>query len=347
MPTIKDIAAKANVSIKTVSRVINGESGVSDATRQHVQDIICEMDFVPNLSAQRLKRGKSELIALVLPRVESPYAITLFGSVLAETRKRHYFVLVLEYNPNEAGGHRSIERIIKNQRVDGLIIAPPGGDNDHLVTFLQNSNIPYVVITPNHPEAHELSVATTDREGAFEATQYLISLGHERIAYVTCLQSERFSQERLAGYVAAMDEAGLRVHTQLICEGEYSIESGYEAAAELLKMPEPPTAIFAGNDEMAVGVILATSQFGVRVPDELSVMGFDDAAISRQIYPRLTTVNQPIAEMARASIKLLVDRIEGKNTKPAHLHIPTCLVVRNSCAVRRQEHQTAERQKLS
>ncbi len=347
MPTIRDIAAKANVSIKTVSRVINGEPGVSDVTRQHVQDIIREMDFVPNLSAQRLKRGKSELIALVLPRVESPYAIKLFANVLAETRKFHYFVLVLEHNPNEDRGRKSIERIIKNQHIDGLIIAPPGGDNEHLVGFLQHSNIPYVVITPNYPDAHELSVATTDRDGALDATRYLISLGHERIAYVTCLQSERFSQERLDGYVAAMNEAGLPVHTQLICEGDNSIESGHKAAVELLQMPEPPTAIFAGNDEMAVGVILATLQFGTRIPEELSVMGFDDAAISQQIYPRLTTVNQPIAAMARASIQLLVDRVEGKCTQPAHLLIPTSLVVRNSCAVRRHDYPLAERQELS
>ena len=333
MPTIKDIAAKANVSIKTVSRVINGKSGVSDGTRQHVQQIIHELDYVPNLSAQRLKRGKSDLIALVLPRVESPYAIKLFGSILAEARKLQYFVLVLEHNPNEDGGRTSIEHIIRNHQVDGLIIAPPGGDNPQLTTFLRENHIPYVVITPNYPETHHLLVRTTDRLGAEEAMRYLISLGHEQIAYLTCLQSERFSQDRLAGYMAAMEEAHLPVHDRLIWQGDNSVESGYEAALTLLQMSEPPTAIFAGNDEMAVGVILAASQLGVRVPEELSVMGFDDAPISQQIYPRLTTVFQPIAEMARASIEKLVNSIENKNTYPECVEIPTHLVVRNSCAV--------------
>jgi LacI family transcriptional regulator len=333
MSTIKDIAARANVSIKTVSRVINGESGVAEGTRQHVQQIIRELDYVPNLSAQRLKRGKSDLIALVLPRVESPYAIKLFSSILAEARKRQYFVLVLEYDPNEDGAHLSIEHIVRNHQVDGLIIAPPGGDNPQLTTFLQENHIPYVVITPNYPETHPLLVRTTDRLGAEEAMRYLISLGHTRIAYISCLQSERFSQDRLAGYMAAMAEAHLPIHEYFLCQGDNSVESGYEAALILLQMPEPPTVIFAGNDEMAVGVILAASQLGVHVPEDLSVMGFDDAPINQQIYPHLTTVVQPIAAMARASIEILVNGIENKNAYPECVEIPTHLVVRNSCAV--------------
>lgn len=333
MLTIKDVAAKANVSIKTVSRVINGESGVADETRQHVQKIICELDYVPNSSAQRLKRGKSELFALVLPRVESPYAIKLFSSILAELRKRQYFVIVLEYNPNEDDGRRSIEHIIKDQRVEGLIIAPPGGDNPQLTAFLRENNIPYVVITPNHPEEHLLFVETTDRLGAEEATRYLISLGHKRIAYLTCLPSEHPSQERLAGYTTAMEEARLPLQTELICKGDNSVESGYAAASALLQMPEPPTAIFAGNDEMAVGVILAAFQLGVRIPEELSVMGFDDAPISQQIYPRLTTVVQPITTLAQVSIEKLVHYIEHKNVASRCGPIPTRLVIRNSCAV--------------
>lgn len=333
MPTIRDVAARANVSIKTVSRVINGESGVADTTRQHVQSVIHELDYVPNLSAQRLKRGKSELIGLVLPRVESPYAIKLFGSILAEARKHQYYVLVLEHDPNENRGHRSIDRVIKNQRVDGLIIAPPGGDNARLITFLRDNNIPYVVITPNHPDEHHLSVGTTDRLGTVEAMRYLISLGHQRIAYITCLQTERFSQERLAGYVVAMEEAHLPVFPQLICDGDNSIDSGYQAASSLLQMQEPPTVILAGNDEMAVGVVLAAFQLGIRIPEELSVMGFDDAPISQQIYPRLTTIVQPIADMARVSIEKLVSYIEGKNMDAEQILIPTRLVIRNSCAV--------------
>jgi LacI family transcriptional regulator len=336
MTTIKDVAARANVSIKTVSRVINGESGVSDATRQHVQRIICEMDYVPNLSAQRLKRGKSELIGLILPRVESPFATRLFSSVLAEARNLEYFVLVLEYDPNKGAERETIERIVRNQRVDGLVIAPPGGDNPDLVAFLQDSNISYVVITPNYPDAHLLWVGTTDYQGVRESVRYLISLGHQRIAYVSCLQSEQPSLERMAGYMAAMDEANLSVHAQMVCEGDNSIDSGRETAMVLLQMPDPPTAICAGNDEMAVGTILAASQLSIRVPEELSVMGFDDVPISQQIYPQLTTVCQPITEMAHASVEMLVNHIEGKNTQDQHIQIPTHLVIRNSCAVRGQ-----------
>jgi LacI family transcriptional regulator len=333
MPTIKDIASQANVSIKTVSRVINGESGVSDATRHHVQQIIHDLDYVPNLSAQRLKRGKSELIALILPRVESPYAVRLFGSILAEARKHQYFLLILEHNPNTERGHKSLEHIIKNQKVDGLIIAPPGGDNTQLISFLKNSRIPYVVIQPNYPDAHYISVTTTDYQGALEATRYLISLGHERIAYVICVQSERFSHERLAGYKAALQEARLPMSNDLICQGDNSVESGQYAAMKLLQIPERPTAIFAGNDEMAVGVMLAAFHLGIRIPDELSIVGFDDAPISQQISPRLTTVVQPISDIARVSIELLLNLIENKTTHTGPVQIPTRLAVRHSCAI--------------
>jgi LacI family transcriptional regulator len=336
MTTIKDIAARANVSIKTVSRVINGESGVSDATRQHVQQIIHEMDYVPNVSAQRLKRGKSELIALVLPRVESPYANRLLGSVLAHANKFQYLVLVLEHDPNQGAERKTIERLLKNQRVDGLLIAPPGGDNPDLISFLKDNKIPYVVVSPNYPEAHRLSVETTEYLGVVEVVRYLISLGHVRIAHITCMPTERFSRDRQAGYKAALNEANLPICAELICEGDNSIESGYGAALSLLQMPDPPTAVCAGNDEMAVGTIMAASQLGIPIPEELSITGFDDVPISQQVYPHLTTVCQPIAEMARASVEMLVSHIEGKNTEDQHIQIPTHLVIRNSCVVRGQ-----------
>lgn len=334
MPTIKDVAAKAGVSIKTVSRVINNESGVSDETRQHVNNIVRELGYVPNLSAQRLKRGKSRLLALILPRIESPYAMTLFTHILAEARQRNYSVLVLENLPERSLPDTDyMGQVLKNHRVDGLITAPPGTDNPELFDFLKNNHIPYVIISPNFLNKHRFSLESTDRIGANEATRYLISLGHRRIAHITCMMSERFSQERRLGYIQAMQDAGLPVDNALIYEGDNSIKCGYEAACHLLRVSPPPTAIFAGNDEMAVGVMLAVLHLGARIPEDLSIIGFDDAPISEQVFPPLTTVAQSLPEIARVSVEKLLELIDQNSLKPNHVQISTRLVIRESCGV--------------
>ncbi|MBN1562939.1 MAG: LacI family DNA-binding transcriptional regulator [Anaerolineae bacterium] len=334
MPTIKDVAAKASVSIKTVSRVINDEPGVADSTRQRVNDAIQQLEYVPNLSAQRLKRGKSELFALLLPRVESPYAIKLFSCILREAQKRNYSILTL---PNRSGKEpantEQIARVVKNHRVDGLIVAPPGADNLVLMNFLKLNHVPYVTINPNLLNEHPFSVESTDDIGANEATRYLISLGHKRIAHIACMKTERFSHERQKGYLRALVDVGLAASPLLILQGDNSIESGYTAAQELLNSAEPPTAIFAGNDEMAVGVILAALHLGVTIPGELSVIGFDDTPISNQIFPRLTTIAQSIPEIARVSVENLLELIDDNTDLPQFVQIPTRLVLRDSCGV--------------
>ncbi|MBN1120940.1 MAG: substrate-binding domain-containing protein, partial [Anaerolineae bacterium] len=283
-------------------------------------------------SARRLRRGKSELFALALPRVKSSYAMKLFGCILAEARRHGFSILVLESSPD--GGASDIEQIgciVKNHNLDGLIVAPPGADNVVLMKFLKLNKIPYVTINPNLLNEHPFSVESTDRIGAYDATRYLISLGHRRIAHIMCLKTERFSYERRQGYLDAMEEAGLTEYTHLIGQGDTSMESGHRQALELLTLPEPPTAIFAGNDEMAVGAFLAAGHLGLSIPGDLSVIGFDDAPISTQVFPQLTTVAQPISEIARVSIEKLLEVIEQENHKCEYIQLPTQLVLRDSC----------------
>jgi LacI family transcriptional regulator len=334
MPTIKDVAAKAGVSIKTVSRVINDEPGVAVPTRQRVNEVIQQLEYVPNLSAQRLKRGKSELVALLLPRVESPYAIKLFSCILKEAQKRAYSILTIaNETSSDATNTEQIARVVKTHRIDGVIVAPPGADNLVLMNYLKLNHLPYITINPNLLNAHPFSVESTDELGANEATRYLISLGHKRIAHITCMKTERFSHERQKGYLHALENAAHSTASPLIVEGDNSIESGHNAALELLSLPEPPTAIFAGNDEMAVGVILAALHLGITIPGNLSVIGFDDAPISNQIFPRLTTIAQSISEIARVGVENLLALIEGKTDLPPFIQIPTRLVLRDSCGV--------------
>lgn len=334
MITIKEVATTAQVSIKTVSRVLNNEASVSDETRQHVQAVIDRLGYVPNLSARRLKSGKSRSLTLVLPLVTSSYASKLLSCVLAEARYHGYSLLVLEDQMEEPDGLKFIKRTILNRQSDGMLIAPPGADNPQLVEFVREHHVPIVLITPNHPNASYSSIEVTDRQGGREATRYLLQLGHRRIGHITTLKSERFSQERLAGYLDALSEAQIVVDAGLIQEGQNTVESGYDAALTLLDGPQPPTAFFAGNDEMAVGAMIAIWQRGRRVPEDISVVGFDDAPIARQVFPALTTVSQAIEDIARIAVNKLVGSIEGHSVETENLPVTTRLIVRLSCAPR-------------
>ncbi len=331
MATIKDVAIAAGVSLKTVSRVINDEPGVAIETRQQVQAVIHRLGYVPNISAQRLKSGRARTFTLVLPRVESPYASKLLSHVLAEARRRGYSVLVLEADANHQAGRELIERGINRRLSDGLLIAPPGGDSLDLLNTLQESAMPYVVITPHHIDKVPLSVDVTDRAGSEELVRYLISLGHQRIAHVGA-GSQRFAQERLAGYVQAFAAAGLPVDHALIRHGDTQVESGRLVAMNLLTLPDRPSAFFAANDEMAIGIMMAAWHLGLKVPDDVSVAGFDDVPIAQQVYPPLTTVCQPIDQMVQAAIDMLINAINARSPENIHLQVPTRLVIRHSCA---------------
>jgi LacI family transcriptional regulator len=332
MITIKDVAATAQVSIKTVSRVLNHEPSVAEATRQRVLSAVDLLGYVPNLSARRLKSGKSESLALILPRVTSPYASQLLSCVLAEARRHGYTLLVLEHSVDKAEGLEFVRRTLLHRQADGLLIAPPGADNAQLTEYVRTHDVPVVYITPRSLKQGYTCVEATDRIGALEATRYLLQLGHRRIAHVTGMMSQRFAQERLDGYLEALNEAAVPIDMNLIREGNNSVESGHEAACSLLDSAEPPTAFFAANDEMALGVMMLTWQRGLHIPNDVSIVGFDDIPLAQQVFPALTTVLQPIDEMARVAVSKLVDLIEGRNLEPVNVQIPTSLIIRLSCS---------------
>ena len=330
MATIKDVAIAAGVSLKTVSSVINNESGVADETRRQIQTVIRELGYVPNISAQRLKSGRATAFTLVLPRVESPFASKLLSHVLAEARRRGYSVLIVEADSTHPAGRDIIERGINRRQSDGLLIAPPGGDSLDMLNILQENGMPYVVITPHFLDRVPLFVDVTDRAGSEELVRYLISLGHRRIAHVGG-GSLRFAQERLAGYTQALTNAGIPIDADMIRHGDTQVESGRTIALDLLTRPDRPTAFFAANDEMAVGVMMAAWHLGLHLPEDVSVAGFDDVPIAQQVFPPLTTVIQPIDQMVKASIDMLIDAINERTPEHAHVQIPTRLVIRDSC----------------
>jgi LacI family transcriptional regulator len=335
-PTIKDVASAAQTSIKTVSRVVNDETGVSPEVRARVSQVIDDLGYVPNISARRLKRGQAEALALVLPRVESPYAMRLMSCFLKEASAAGYSVLVIEGDPKLAGERQVIERAIRLRQVDGLVIAPPLAECPGLLAELNQRVFPYVAITPNEVECVAYSVEAMDREGTAEATRYLISLGHRRIAYLTCGPGYRFSRERLVGFRQEMIASGIPPQQQLVLEGDTTFASGYHLARDLIESSAAPSAILAGNDEMAVGVVNFLNSYGYNVPKDISVMGFDDLPIAQQVVPSLTTVCQPVDQIVQAAAQLLLRQMKAARTTEVpvtqHLRIPTRLVLRRTCA---------------
>jgi LacI family transcriptional regulator len=331
-PTIKHVAAAAQTSIKTVSRVVNNEAGVSPDIRARVRQVIDELGYVPNISARRLKSGRAETFALVLPRVESPYAMRLLSCVLREARSQGYSVQVIESDLELAKEKEIIERAIRLRQIDGLIIAPPRLECPELLSDLNERRFPYVMITPNNLTSVSYSVEVTDQAGTAEAARYLLSLGHQRIAYITCGPSFRFSRERLAGFCEEMERGCVEAADLMILEGDTTFEAGYRIARQLVEMAEPPSAIQAGNDEMAVGVVNFLSTKGRGVPQDFSVMGFDDMPIAQQVAPPLTTVCQPVDQIVQSAVQMLVRLMQGLSPPQQHVQVATRLVIRHSCA---------------
>jgi DNA-binding LacI/PurR family transcriptional regulator len=327
-PTIAQIAQIAGVSVPTVSKVLNGRTDVAPQTRERVERVIEENGFVRNRAARALRKGKTGLVDLILPRMDDEYFLPILegaAQVLNEAGVR----LVLtstHYHPEEEA--RWAETVTDHS-TDGVLLVLP---SDEVIAHLVHSGLPYVLI---HNQGDQLSnvpsVRITSWEGGFVATQYLISLGHRRIAYIGKTSRAQDAIERIAGYRAALDTANIPLDPQLQCEGDFNEIDGYVGTQALLKLPDPPTAIFAGNDRQAAGVYRALHELGVTVPDEMSVIGFDNLPYTEIMNPPLTTVHAPRLELGRTAATMLLRLINGEALEMTRVVLPTEFIKRQSC----------------
>jgi LacI family transcriptional regulator len=328
--TIYKIAEKAGVSPKTVSRVINMEPTVSKKTYERVYKIIKETNFLPNISAQRLASNKIKAIGLVIPRIGSPYASELISVILNKCKEFRYISVVYPMD-SESKEYKDVLALYLQRHVDGFIIAPPGGDDEFFLNNIKEYNIPTILITPNRPYKDFYIVKAADKDGGYQATKYLIDLGHKRIGIITCDLSRTFSQERLEGYKQALIESNVPIDIELIKNGDNSFRSGFSAAKQLISGKNPPTAIFACNDEMALGVESAIYKLGLRIPDDFSLIGFDDIPLISELSVPLTTIRQPVRDIGGLAVALLIKLIKVKKIENKIYEIPIELIVRNSC----------------
>lgn len=334
--TIRDVAARAGVSLMTVSRVVNKQSWVSPQTRAKVEKAVAELNYAPNAAARALAGSDDRRVALLYRNsTTSAYLGELLLGGLDEAAD-HHFHLVVEQCPAEASAEAIIAQI-SQARVSGVIVPPPLCDWADLREALVRHAIPTVAIAPDSQEADLMTVAIDDRHAAQDMTRHLIELGHRRIAFIQGNAQHRASARRYDGYRQAMADHGLAIADEWIVQGDFSYRSGLEAAEQLLSLATRPTAIFACNDDMAAAAITIAHQRRLNVPAELTVCGFDDTPLAAAIWPTLTTVHQPIRDMSREAMALLAAAIRGETTGPdavpRHTKLDYRLIRRQSDAI--------------
>lgn len=304
--TIKDVAKLAGVSFKTVSRMINGETNIRPAYRERIEQAIRDLNYQPTLAARQLASQKSFLVSLVVTDTMFSYSARMMVAIAAECRRVGYH-LVTEVLPAGTDPMDSTARIDLSVRPDCVILIPPFPDQPAVLAQLEELGIPVVRVAAVK-EGYGQIIRADDEPVSVELMRHLIALGHRRIGLVAPPLPEKASESRVRGYHRALAEAGITPDPDLVVRGTFSFESGAAAATQLLALPQRPTAIFAASDGMALGVMARAQQLGYCVPDDLAVAGFDDSEQSRTSFPPLTTVRQPIAEMARAAVALATGR---------------------------------------
>jgi LacI family transcriptional regulator len=329
--TIRDIADLAGVSIATVSRVLNDRPDVSPETRETVLQVVREHGFSTNRGARGLSSGRTGMIGLTLPLVADAY----FGPILSGAAEALYerdLRIVLAATLHEHDREVSLVERLMRGTTDGAILMLPEESEAELVS-LQRQGFPFVVVDPREPPPEGIPcVAAMHAAGAKQATEHLLGLGHRRIGAIAGSPGWYATEERLAGFRAALAGAGILLDPELVVHSDWRLPWGTAAAHRLLELADPPTAIFGFNDNVAIGALHAAYERGLRVPDDLSVVGFDDTNQAVIVTPRLTSVAQPLAELGRMGVSLLVRLLEGQRLDALRIELATRLVVRDSTA---------------
>ena len=350
--TIQDIARLAGVSKATVSRVLNQKPDVKPATRERILRIVDENDFVPSITASGLAGGRPHMIGVLAPALTWPFIPEIVQGV-AERIEQSSYELTLYTTVHETGHSLLLERILDTRLTAGLLAVTPGQFSQSLIR-LYGQGVSVVLIDDQHLPPNAPWVWVDNHRGAYEAVRYLLELGHRKIAHIKGPSAYQCSLDRYHGYEQAMLEAGITPRPDFVVQGDFLVASGRIAANTLFAGPERPSAIFAANDHMAWGVLEAAEAWGLRVPEDLSVIGFDDMAPSAHKRPPLTTVSQPFHEIGKRAAELLLWQIEASRVaassgwpenrasftplyspganEPLHIQLATSLVARQSCS---------------
>jgi LacI family transcriptional regulator len=332
MATIVEVARRARVSTSTVSHVVNRTRFVSPASRGRVEAAIQELGYRPNALARSLRVGQSHTLGLVIPDSANPFFAEV-GRAIELAAFEASFSVILCNTENDRAKEQLYLSVLAKKQVDGIVLVAADERGDSARSLLRGQ-VPVVAMDREHPGLTLDEVLADHRLGGRLATRHLLALGHRRIGCITGPARLSPSVQRLAGYRRALREAGMPFDDALVVQGDFHPAAGAAAARALLQLPRPPTAVFACNDLMALGVLSAAAAAGRRVPDDLAVVGYDGIELAAFATPSLTTVAQPKGEMGREIVKVLLNRIRDRGLPPQREVLPVELQVRQSCGAR-------------
>lgn len=326
--TIQDVAKKAGVSVSTVSRVLNDKVDVAAETQQRVQSVINSLGYSSNLAAKSMRSLRTNIIGLIVPDLEYPFSLEVLKGVNRVIAKSKYDLLVYttgSFQKQDTARHeQQYVSLLNGTITDGVIVVTPSA-----AKF--SSNAPIVSIDPHVIIEKYPTIYADHYQGAVEAMRYLLSLNHRRIAYISGRSGVQ-NTERYRAYCDELEKAGIAHDSALVLEGDYSTVRGRECAQQLLSMKHPPSAIFAANDQSALGVFEAAKALNYRIPEDLSLVGFDNIPEAKQY--ELTTVDQSLIQMGSKAVEMLIKLISGEKIESSYQKIPAKLVVRNSCQLK-------------
>ena len=331
MVKMSDVAKLAKVSPATVSRVLSGTSYISEKTRSRVLDAINKLDYKPNRLAGNLRKMSSKMIMGVLPDITNPYYARIVQGLQHVAREQGYYILLGD-TENDIEHEQKYLDLAKERMVDGLILMTARIAKEDILSI---SNLVPVVLACEYLDGHDIpSISIDNVSAAREATSHLLKLGHSKIGFISSPESV-IKRDRFQGYQEALHSRGITIDPKLIYDGDFGIESGYTAARKVLALNDVPTAICASGDQMAVGAIKAIQDHGLRVPEDIAVVGFGNISLCTVVKPELTTIAQPTYEMGVMAIKMLFDLLAGKELKQRHVVLPHELIIRQSCGANR------------
>jgi LacI family transcriptional regulator len=333
-PNMRELADLLGLSVTTVSRVLNGKAKkyrISPITEARVLQVVKETNYIPNKIARGLKMAKTDTLGLVIPDIANPFFADLAKSIELEARLKGFSIILCD-----SGEDISVEKelidLLLGHKVDGIIIAPVGTSFDHLLR-IRTCGISIVVVDRFAPEL-ELPYITSDNyQGAFDAVNYLISMGHRKIACIQGIKNSQPNKERVIGYTDALKKHGLEVDKSLITGEDFSTENGYKQTRILFSMDNPPTAIFALSNLISLGVIKAINEIGLKIPDDVSLICFDEQPYSAFLSTPLTTIEQKKYEIGQIAVNVIIKEMENKseeNRKTVKMKIKTNLIIRES-----------------
>lgn len=345
--TVQDVARAAGVSAMTVSRVVNGGHNVRESTRVAVLETIERLQYRPNAAARSLAAGEATQIGLLYANPSTAYLSQLLLGALAGARRSRCHLVLEPCDDESADAQTEATRQFGGAGVQGVILPPPLSEALPIQKELDSEGIPWVTIAMGRPSPGSLNVRIDDYQAAFDMTRYLIELGHRDIAFIRGQPSHMASLERYNGFVAAIEEAGLDPNKMQVEQGYFTFRSGMDCAERILARTPRPTAIFASNDDMAAAAVGVAHRLGLHVPDDLSVVGFDDTALATTIWPELTTIRQPIDQMAETAVSMLLSRLRhgeaGMPEESREQVLPYQLIVRDSSAPPRTSEKRLRR----